>query len=50
MREGNYFLQGSIYATALQKYLKSYGNKTFGGVFFIFIRGPAAYHFIPEVL
>jgi exodeoxyribonuclease V beta subunit len=48
MQEHDYFLQGRIYATALTRYLKLYGNLSFGGVFFLFVRGPAAYHFIPE--
>lgn len=50
MFEHDYLLQGKIYATAFTRYLKLYGNHSFGGVFFLFVRGPAAYHFIPEVL
>lgn len=50
MLEHDYLLQGKIYATAFTRYLKLYGSHTFGGAFFLFVRGPAAYHFIPEVL
>lgn len=50
MLEHDYFLQGRIYATAFTRYLKLYGSHSFGGAFFLFVRGPAAYHFIPEVL
>lgn len=46
MEKGDYFLQGKIYATALQRYIK---NKLFGGAFYVFVRAPAAYHFYPEV-
>jgi exodeoxyribonuclease V beta subunit len=49
MIEHDYLLQGKIYATAFTRYLKLYGTPSFGGVFFLFVRGPAAYHFIPEV-
>ncbi|HUD00970.1 MAG TPA: 3'-5' exonuclease, partial [Rhabdochlamydiaceae bacterium] len=48
MVEHDYLLQGKIYATAFTRYLKLYGSPSFGGVFFLFVRGPAAYHFIPE--
>ncbi len=48
MIEHDYLLQGKIYATALTRYLKLYGHSSsFGGVFFLFVRGPAAYHFLP---
>jgi exodeoxyribonuclease V beta subunit len=48
MIEHDYHLQGKIYATALTRYLKLYGHSAyFGGVFFLFVRGPAAYHFLP---
>ncbi len=50
MIQNDYLLQGKIYATALTRYLKLYGDLTFGGVFFLFVRGPAAYHFVPEAL
>lgn len=46
MIEHDYLLQGKIYATALTRYLELYGrSSSFGGVFFLFVRGPAAYHF-----
>lgn len=50
MIEHDYLLQGKIYATAFTRYLKIYGRASFGGAFFLFVRGPAAYHFIPEVI
>jgi exodeoxyribonuclease V beta subunit len=50
MIEHDYLLQGKIYATAFTRYLKLYGSPSFGGAFFLFVRGPAAYHFIPEAL
>lgn len=49
MTEHDYLLQGKIYATALTRYLKLYNSPPFGGVFFLFVRGPAAYHFQPQV-
>ena len=50
MVQNDYLLQGKIYATALTRYLKLYGDLQFGGVFFLFVRGPVAYHFTPEAL
>jgi exodeoxyribonuclease V beta subunit len=51
MIEHDYLLQGKIYATALTRYLELYGRSfSFGGVFFLFVRGPAAYHFFPGKL
>lgn len=48
MAEHDYLLQGKIYATAFTRYLKLYGqSSSFGGVFFLFVRGPASYHFFP---
>lgn len=53
MEDGDYFLQASIYATALQRYLKLYDprpfEECFGGAYYIFVRAPAVYHFFPEV-
>jgi exodeoxyribonuclease V beta subunit len=49
MRQHDYFLQGKIYATAFTRYLKLFGSPPFGGIFFVFVRGPAVYHFNPEV-
>jgi exodeoxyribonuclease V beta subunit len=54
MEEGDYFLQASIYATALKRYLALYDSRPFeecfGGAYYIFVREPAVYHFYPEVL
>jgi exodeoxyribonuclease V beta subunit len=51
MRSNDYFLQASIYATALERYVKLFDNRPFsecfGGAIYYFIRGKAAYHFIP---
>jgi len=48
MVEHDYHLQGKIYATAFTRYLRLYGKaSSFGGVFFLFVRGPTAYHFSP---
>ncbi len=44
MEGHDYFLQAKIYRTALERYLKLFGTYTFGGVFFLFVRGPSAYH------
>jgi exodeoxyribonuclease V beta subunit len=48
MNEGDYFLQAGIYKSALQRYLnrtqKKPFEKIFGGVFYIFVRGPGVYH------
>ena len=49
MKEHDYLLQGKIYATAYTRFLKLYDSPAFGGIFFLFVRGPAFYHFIPEV-
>ncbi len=48
MVDHDYLLQGKIYTTAFTRYLKLYGSPSFGGAFFLFVRGPAAYHFTPE--
>lgn len=54
MHEHDYFLQASIYAEALKRYLKLYDprpfEECFGGAYYIFVRGPAVYHFIPKQL
>lgn len=44
MKEHDYFLQAEIYTAALKKYV----NCLFGGAFYVFLRGPAVYHFIPK--
>lgn len=43
MQSHDYLLQGKIYTEALQRYLKHFPSLTFGGAYFIFIRGPAYY-------
>ena len=54
MHEHQYFLQASIYEDALRRYLSGFMNtpfsQIFGGCFYIFLRGPSIYHFIPEAL
>lgn len=53
MQQHQYFLQASIYASALQRYVKLFDirpfEELFGGALYVFVRGPAVYHFIPEV-
>ncbi len=53
MRNHDYFLQASIYAAALERYVKLFDNRSFtecfGGAIYYFIRGKAAYHFVPEL-
>ena len=53
MHTYDYFLQASIYAAALERYVKLFDKRPFsecfGGAIYYFIRGKAAYHFIPEV-
>lgn len=46
MQSHDYLLQGHIYQEAIQRYLKRFPSLTFGGIYFVFIRGPAAYHFV----
>lgn len=52
MQRHDYFCQASIYAAALERYVKLFDNRPFsecfGGAIYYFIRGKAAYHFIPE--
>ena len=52
MKAGDYFLQASIYAAALKKYLSRFDprpfEECFGGVFYVFVRGPASFHFFPS--
>lgn len=47
MQEGDYFLQATIYAQALKRYLKLYDprpfEECFAGAYYIFVRGPAVY-------
>jgi exodeoxyribonuclease V beta subunit len=44
MKSHDYYLQGKIYSEAMQKYLSQFPHLTFGGVYFVFIRGPAYAH------
>lgn len=45
MEASDYFLQASIYKDAFCTYLKQFGlEKKFKGLFYIFLRGPAAYY------
>jgi exodeoxyribonuclease V beta subunit len=52
MHQHDYFLQASIYAAALERYVKLFDNRpfseSFGGAIYYFIRGKAVCHFIPE--
>ncbi len=43
MKSQDYHLQGKIYSEAIQKYLSQFPDLSFGGVYFIFIRGPGCY-------
>lgn len=45
MKAHDYELQGSIYSEALKKYLTQFPHLSLGGIYFIFIRGPA-YHLL----
>jgi exodeoxyribonuclease V beta subunit len=53
MHANDYYLQASIYATALKRYVKLFDNRPFeacfGGAFYLFVRGNGVFHFIPEV-
>lgn len=52
MRMHHYFLQGAIYASAFERYVKLFDKRPFkelfGGAFYLFLRGSVAYHFIPD--
>lgn len=58
MKEHDYYLQGSLYAEAMQRYVRETFPKNcswhFGGLFYIFLRGihepnhHGIYHFTPE--
>ncbi len=52
MHDGDYFLQAAIYAQALKKYISRFDSRPFeewfGGAFYIFVRGPACFHFYPQ--
>jgi exodeoxyribonuclease V beta subunit len=44
MKAHDYLLQGELYMEAMKRYLNLFHAPSFGGIFFVFIRGPAAYH------
>ncbi|MBS0615205.1 MAG: UvrD-helicase domain-containing protein [Verrucomicrobia bacterium] len=44
MENGDYFFQASIYANAMERYLK----QKIGGALYVFVRGPAVYSFEPR--
>ncbi len=46
MQTHDYLLQGKIYTEAMERYLKRFPSLSFGGIYFIFIRGPAFYHYL----
>ena len=52
MQEHDYFLQGAIYAAALERYVKLFDNRPFstlfGGAFYLFLRAPALFFFRPS--
>lgn len=49
MEQHDYFLQASLYAEALHRYVKLFDTDLeFGGAFYYFLRGHAVYHFFPE--
>ena len=53
MQTHHYFLQASIYAAALKRYVKLFDMRPFellfGGALYFFVRGNAVFHFIPSV-
>lgn len=53
MQSHDYFLQASIYADALSRYVKLFDSRpfseSFGGAVYYFVRGSAVYHFIPDI-
>ena len=52
MQQNQYYLQASIYAEVLERFVKLFDirpfSECFGGAIYYFIRGRAAYHFVPE--
>lgn len=53
MTAHDYPLQASLYSEALSRHVKQFDMRPFsdlfGGVFYVFIRGPAVCHFIPDL-
>jgi exodeoxyribonuclease V beta subunit len=54
MHTHHYFLQAALYAAALERYVKLFDNRpfseSFGGAIYVFLRGKAFYHFVPNPL
>lgn len=54
MKKGDYFLQASIYAEAVKRYIAIFDKRPFsecfGGAFYVFLRTGESYHFYPEEL
>ncbi len=53
MKRHDYFLQAALYKEAMQRYVKLFDNKReeplrFGGVIYLFLRGPSVYHVSDE--
>ena len=53
MQEQGYFLQAAIYTEALKRYLAQCDRRefslSFGGAFYLFLRGNATYYFFPDL-
>ena len=51
MQANHYFLQASIYAAALKRYVKLFDirpfEEIFGGALYVFVRGKGVLHFFP---
>jgi exodeoxyribonuclease V beta subunit len=54
MQKNDYYLQASLYAEALKRYVKLFDKRPFdscfGGAFYLFVRGKAVLHFIPKMI
>lgn len=52
MKHHDYFLQADLYAEALKRYLALFDERPFdeifGGAYYLFLRGPAAYTYMPK--
>jgi exodeoxyribonuclease V beta subunit len=52
MLQHQYYMQASIYADALDRYVKLFDKRPFsecfGGAIYYFVRGRAIHHFFPE--
>jgi len=53
MQDHQYDLQASLYASALQRYVKLFDmrpfEEAFGGALYVFLRGKKCYHFFPSL-